>query len=125
MRELKFRQPIYSNGEFKEFWYWGCIGDDFTGKITHRPIGTTHKPDEQYIGIKDCDDDGIYEGDCVEVEINNSYQITSIVGQVVYSLECCAFVIINKNDSDEEYWLDLESMHIQIIGNIHQNPELL
>lgn len=29
MEKIKFRQPIFANGEFKDFHYWGDVEDDF------------------------------------------------------------------------------------------------
>ena len=74
---------------------------------------------EQYTGIKDKNGREIYEGDIVR------FEAYSRVFQVVYRQWDCSFMF--ENDEDEEIvhmFNDFQDKY-EIIGNIHENPELL
>lgn len=83
----------------------------------------------QYIGRKDKNNNLIFEGDIVKDSYGDSY----VVKYGRHQFSCCGccyerhdsvgFYLCNKNDyvlNDEDIWDNLE-----IIGNIHDNPELL
>ena len=73
----------------------------------------------QYTGLNDKNGASIYEGDIVEYEYDkNKYRVEFING----SFELRRFYknIINLSFIDCDY-----GKEIQVIGNIHENPELL
>ena len=78
----------------------------------------------QYTGILDKNDKRIFEGDIVRVQDNiiTSPFCDGITGKVVY--DECAFFIEPKNPMDSQ-WLFNECAVYEVIGNIHDNPELL
>ena len=64
MREIKFRQPIYINGKFTKWHYWGFTERDhsFIGPAT----GDGRMDNFQFTGLTDSEGVEIYDGDIVE-----------------------------------------------------------
>jgi len=73
---------------------------------------------EQYIGLKDKNGKEIYEGDiCKNGDWeNDAYTYNYRIEEVCYDHEDASFYGMNPNDN---------GMTCEIIGNIHENPELL
>lgn len=71
---------------------------------------------EQYTGLKDADGKELYAGDIFS-NMRNYYQ-------VVFDDKIGAFIGINVDDS-REYELVSDLGVDKIIGNIHENPDLL
>ncbi len=72
MRELKFRQPIFDNGKFKEFHYWGiniahgeAIGN--IGWATYKKDITDPANSQQFTGRLSKNGLPIFEGDRVKI----------------------------------------------------------
>lgn len=82
---------------------------------------------EQYIGLKDCNGNGIYEGDIVEWIDFSKYKyknLTKNIFKVVFQPKKCGFGL--KNINNIVFMLGVQcSSKIRVIGNIHENPELL
>jgi uncharacterized phage protein (TIGR01671 family) len=130
MREILFRgKAIKSNkwvfGDYvsdavgishKEYLNeYGDIGDVLT-YIIPETVG-------QYTGLTDKNGTKIFEGDIVKAQddIFGSPFCNGITGKVVY--EETAFFIETQNPMDSQ-WLFNECAVYEIIGNIHDNPEL-
>lgn len=72
----------------------------------------------QFTGLHDKNGKEIYEGDIIQI----AYDQTCI-GQVVYEDgRFTATEFVNSSYLGQD---DVESMGIEVIGNIHENPELL
>lgn len=77
----------------------------------------------QYIGLKDSNKNEIYEGDIVKIE---DYFCGDLIGNIVYD-ETTAGYVFNKGNERNYFQmtLDLEDYVYYVIGNIHENKDLL
>ena len=130
-REIKFRAKNVMNGE------WVC-GDLVHYNHSHTHISIAEKeckeqyfvhPETvcQFIGIKDNRGREIYEGDILEY-YNDITKKSHVSGHVVYDEYKAAFNIVNPEDGRHLYIMPTDDgiePHLNIIGNIHDNPELL
>ena len=135
MRTIKFEYGFESvNGIIKrvfglyELHEIPHIADDIWGIIPIKYI-------RQFTGLTDKNGREIYEGDIVKAKtvyhsaFNKNDSIFSI------SFQNGTFVFVNIKGSIERQWSDgnnewysienIETFEIEIIGNIHENPELL
>lgn len=127
MREIKFRGKRIDNGE----WIYGFfVFDEFKGfegkagiAFTDSPLGfevveVDIKTVGQYTGLKDKNNIEIYEGDTYHQGDKN------ILYVVEYTQDCSFMgrqIRTKGSRVGLSYWQD----RIEVIGNIHDNPELL
>lgn len=71
----------------------------------------------QYTGLKDRNGDEIYEGDIIEYLYKDNF---GIIGTIEYSSD--SYHIVVEKEYGDLYGFNLK---IGIIGNIHENPELI
>ena len=132
MREIKFRQ--WSSGRFH---YWGCNSDNFTSPLSNR----LDIPSEQFTGLRDKNGKEIYEGDVVcfagYMTADDSFDIDP--NGFMYDEDDMFPIVWNEKMAlwepkfdDDEHWKykrDTRGLMVkgscEIIGNIHENPELL
>lgn len=120
MRELKFR---YWNPYVNELFHNPIVfGSTLEGYFSS--LGWTW---EQYTGLKDKNDREIYDGDIVEEDIDfNSETTDGAFRYRVYwdeCLLCWALDPIGEESIHDELWQT--NLSRRVIGNIHENPELL
>ena len=127
MREIKFRAWIYAYGMNYGMVYY------YQDKDLCEYFGFNNKkiPTMQYTGVKDKKGKEIYEGDIIS-SFDFAYERTGgrsenreIIGKVVFRHCAWYFVEIKTNYAYDLYSLYMEDMEIEVIGNIHENPELL
>ena len=70
----------------------------------------------QYTGLKDCDGTDIYEGDIVDCE--------SFIVPIQWSTYGHAFFTIGTPPREDRLTVG-HAKHLEVIGNIYENPELL
>jgi len=104
MREIKFRawhtQDLFMTHNFER---WDMI---VLNSVTYDVM--------QYTGLKDKNGKEIYEGDVVKYGHR--------IGEIIYCGD--RFSISRKNDLDDLHFFQ-HDWKVEVIGNIHQNPELL
>lgn len=136
MREIKFRaQDIASNkwlfGDLRHHKDDVCIFDQGGTKgeqVKRETVG-------QYTGLKDKNDKPIYEGDIVECVSWNEYFTNPVTGEVMQPFRRKMYVDFRKGGFkmvepmpygiEVREWDIIYNGDIEIIGNIHDNPELL
>lgn len=117
MREIKFRVWDYHSNKYINDYITGTslsLNDLF--KNGSRVNGKNSLVFEQYAGLKDCNGVEIYEGDILR---DNRF---GYVAKVFYDERNACFETMDINENVEifEVWVICE-----VIGNIHENQELL
>ena len=124
MRTIKFRGKTHGNGK----WYYGSLvySNEINAAIYFQiGRGMIKRMDWVYVipetigqftGLYDCNGNKIYEGDILDF---NGLKIEVRFVRGVFALLC-------NGDLDNELCGDCRTdMFAKVIGNIHDNPELL
>ena len=128
MREILFRGKRVDNGE----WETGSLLIErmntseqqvmIADKMTGYPTLVLPETVGQYTGLKDKNNVDAFEGDIVVCNQSGSYGISVII----YDNSAFYVMPLNGNILERtlwDYWYN--DWDIEVIGNIHDNPELL
>lgn len=120
MREIKFRQWL---GDRYEYWGIGIDGNTFVGPCSGGMTRVDKTPHEQFTGLTDRNGVEIYEGDITRV-YSHGYESTHLIE---WGGEYPAFELSGwDGDCNGLHYCMCEAdTEIEVIGNIHQNTELL
>ena len=123
MRKIKFRGKQPDNGEWIYGYYIGDCGDGMH-EICTETDGIMLDVDPETVGeltgLLDKNGKEIYEGDVIKMTWYNSYGTQKeCIGEVKYDQTDCRFIIGARK------WLRAYGSHLEVIGNIHDNQELL
>ena len=129
MREILFRGKRADNGEWiegflvKKFDKWYIYDFDFlpySSEITPETAG-------QYTGLTDKNGKNIFEGDIVK-EVSMRF-ITMEIEESIFAVEWwdfdSSYRLIRRFDNGEQTTILTNCGDYEVIGNIHDNPELL
>ena len=113
-REIKFR--VWDK-KIKEFHYWDSVNQAYDN-IFWKMVKDEDMPLMQYTGLKDKNGKEIYEGDIVDGH-NDGF------GIVVWGSSGWDYEFSDKNIVSMDEVCTWFGNNATIIGNIHENPELL
>jgi uncharacterized phage protein (TIGR01671 family) len=123
--EIKFK--VWDNQS--KHWVYFHNDDDLTEPVlltennfVIEPYNNYHKADYVYCmftGLQDKNGKDIYEGDVIKIELNNNAKY-----QVIWRNEFADFFLSNIKSSIGTYFHS-DGDCLEIIGNIHENPEIL
>ena len=135
MRKILFRGKCNEVGKYNGQWIEGFYGEDdgkpiIARSTDHGLIGYFCEPDSigQYTGLTDKNGKKIFEGDIIKIVPDYDYSDDYSISKV-YSYNGIFCVDYHGDDFDstalgflEDYLPDGD---FEVIGNIHDNPELL
>ena len=83
----------------------------------------------QYTGLTDKNGKQIFEGDIIKYKNTDGIKFNSValtvIGKVVYNEKNASFAISGKDEIGAKYYDYFPIKNIEVIGNIHDDPELL
>lgn len=144
MREILFRGKCKTDNEWlygfpyvtrknavKINWYCSEFGSMRTDEVDPETVG-------QYTGLTDKNGARIFEGDIVRATIERAERCQSPrIENGVIGYDCIGMIglILYKDKNGENVWSDffnelslsglIEDYYFEIIGNIHDNPDIL
>ena len=136
MREILFRGKCNEVGKYNGQWIEGFYGEDdgkpiIARSTDHGLIGYFCEPDSigQYTGLTDKNGRKIFEGDIIHLEYSQVFfggeYFGKYTAEVSYKEGCFITDGINNGDEIETPLSGFDNDEVEIIGNIHDNPELL
>lgn len=128
-REILFRGKRVDNGEWVEGYY--CLGPYSGEPVIMRDDGSCKKIDPstrgEYTGLTDRNGKRIFEGDIVQYPIEQGKHRDTNLHRVVFERRggSAYFGIVMDKDETWQFCLSVPAKLMEIVGNIHDNPELV
>lgn len=123
MREILFR----GKNTFDGHWVHGLlisIGDELSMIVSDNGLNRAYPVSSetvgQYTGLTDKNGKKVFEGDIVKLK---HPQLTAEYGTVIYKY--CSFCVKSRRFGLSSITSIFENREVGVIGNIHDNPELL
>lgn len=83
----------------------------------------------QYTGLTDKNGKKIFEGDIIKYKNTDGIKFNgvalTVIGKVVYNEKNASFAISGKDEIGAKHYDYFPIKKIEVIGNIHDNPEIL
>lgn len=121
-REIKFRtwyMPFGPKGSMQEMIYRKA-----SSILAFSEMSPDNYIVEQYTGLKDANGKEIYEGDIVRMQRPGFHERACY--EVKYFVQdVCIFQIVKVTDGSTLFESPSNGHDVEIIGNVHTNPELL
>ena len=132
MREILFRgkgDKKYNDG----MWYFGvpicCYDGDWQICTDNSKRTVIPETIGQYTGLTDKNGKRIFEGDIIKYKNTDGIKFNGValttIGKVVYNEKNASFAISGKDEIGAKYYDYFPIKNIEVIGNIHDDPELL
>ena len=117
MREIKFRAWNATEQKMSKPFAWGADGDLFSKWMCTSPACELM----QFTGLKDVNGVEIYELDIVKktYKLHPDNKTFSVI--LIAELSCSTFT--DDCGGGQDFYED--TIKLEVIGNIHQNPDLL
>ena len=137
MREILFRGKKIDNDEWTYGFYFehSIDGQKYSyikyqtfdeGFVTNEVVADTVG---QYTGLTDKNGKKIFEGDIIKYKNTDGIKFNgvalTVIGKVVYNEKNASFAISGKDEIGAKHYDYFPIKNIEVIGNIHDNPELL
>lgn len=134
-RDIGYHRTSYKNGD----WVYGLVTRIYDERF-ELPVEMTdingvsgievdYKTIGQYTGSKDKNGKKIFEGDIIKYKNTDGIKFNgvalTVIGKVVYNEKNASFAISGKDEIGAKHYDYFPIKNIEVIGNIHDNLELL
>ncbi len=146
MREILFRGKRTDTGEWvygyyvraNHHWHKHGIHKDWIVEgacanggwfVVHCKYPVKKETVGQYTGLQDKSGKKIFEGDIGKYKqtdgATQSGKPITCIGKVIYNEKTASFAVESKDEAGRKYFDYFPIKYFEIIGNIHDNPELM
>lgn len=115
-----YSNELYANKHYISKWYYGSYAELQNFEVIPETVG-------QFTGLKDCNGKKIFEGDIVKCFDITRHRENEAISKIVFFDGAW---LLHESEDYGVYLYNYKQienglLYIEIIGNIHDNPELL